>query len=159
MTEPRRTVHVGAVVLHEKRVLFVRQTPTHSLGPVWTIPWGVLGAEELPAVAALREVREEANVVARVRSLLGVQSLPRPWLGTLALVFLCEHVEGVPAPDGAETDAAAYFTLDQLAQSVEPFEPWSRWMAERTLAGYGAGLESAAGNPFGVAAGHLARRS
>ena len=158
-TPAQRTVHVGAVVLRERRVLFVRQTPTHALGPVWTIPWGVLGAAELPAVAALREAREEANIVARVRSLLAVQSLPQPWTGTLAIVFLCEHVEGVASPDGIETDAAAYFTLDDLAQSVEPFEPWSRWVAGRALAGHVAGLESVDGNPFGVAAGHLARRS
>jgi ADP-ribose pyrophosphatase YjhB (NUDIX family) len=154
----QRTVHVAAVVLRDRRALLVRQTPTHSLGPVWTIPWGVLGADELPAAAAAREVREESNIVARVRGLLAVQSLPDPWKGTLALVYLCDHVEGVPAPDGIETDAAAYFSLDELTQSAEAFEPWSRWVAERSLSGYVAGLECVAGNPFGVSAGHLARR-
>lgn len=31
-----RPVHVGAVVVRNGEALFVRQTPTHSLGAVWT---------------------------------------------------------------------------------------------------------------------------
>jgi len=131
------------------RVLLVRQTPSHSLGAVWTIPWGVLDPGEHPSNAAVKEVLEEAGVRADVVGLLSAQSLPAPWVGTLALVFLCTHVSGTPAPDGIETDQARYFGVADLATETGEFEPWSRWLVERVLAGHTGTLRRVEGNPFG----------
>lgn len=147
--EIRRPVHVGAIVIRSGEVLLVRQTPSHSLGAVWTIPWGVLDPGEQPAAAAAREVREEAGVEADVVGLLAAQSLPAPWVGTLALVFLCTHVAGTPVPDGIETDQARYFGAADLAGETGEFEPWSRWLVERVLAGSTGVLKRVEGNPFG----------
>ena len=150
-------MHVGAVVVRDGQALFVRQTPSHSLGAVWTIPWGVLDADEAPSRAALRETLEEAGITARVDGLLAVHALPAPWEGTLALVFLCRHETGEPRPDGVETDAARYLSVDELRQSGEPFEPWCRWLTLQALDGTSRVLEGdVSGNPFG-AEGFIAR--
>lgn len=122
--ESRRVIHVGAVVTRGGQAPFVRQTPSHSLGAVWTIPWGVLEAGETPAS-------------------------PAPWAGTIALVFLCQHISGNPAPDGVETDGARYMGLPDIAAEPGAFEPWSRWLVERVLAGHTGILQPLEGNPFG----------
>ncbi len=131
----RTVVCVGAVVRRDERILLVRQSKGHSLEGQWTVPWGRLENGESPGAAALREVREEGGVEAVVEGLLGVQVLPQPWLGWIALVYLCRHVDGTPAPQDAETDAAAYFSLDELNRLTEPMEPWSDWLVRRVFDG------------------------
>jgi predicted enzyme related to lactoylglutathione lyase len=117
---------------------------------VWTIPWGVLESGEAPASAAVREVQEEAGILAEVSGLVAVQSLPEPWAGTIALVYLCRHVSGMPTPDGVETDAARYMAAADVRAGPGAFEPWSRWLVERVLAGHTRALKPVEGNPFGL---------
>jgi ADP-ribose pyrophosphatase YjhB (NUDIX family) len=128
-------VCVGAVVLDGDRVLLVRQSRGHSLAGQWTIPWGRLESGESPMAAAVRETREEGGVATTVTGLLGVQELPAPWAGWLALIYLCRHESGTPAPQDPETDAAAYVALADLAAWREPIEPLSGWLVRRVLAG------------------------
>jgi ADP-ribose pyrophosphatase YjhB (NUDIX family) len=142
MTDPRETpsnwppkivVCVGAVVLHEGRALFVRQAEEHSLEGQWSIPWGVVDPDQSPDAAALRETLEESGVKAKMEGLLGIQNLHREgWVG---IIFLCRHASGIPAPDGVETDRAAYFSLNEMDAFDEPFEPWCEWLVRRVLKG------------------------
>ena len=127
-------VCVGALVRQADSVLLVRQSAGHSLEGQWTIPWGQIDRGESPTAAVLREVAEESGVIARVEGLLGVQELPEPWLGMVGILFLCTHVDGAPTPDMRETDAARFFTVDELAEIAGSFEPLSAWMAGRVLA-------------------------
>jgi ADP-ribose pyrophosphatase YjhB (NUDIX family) len=120
---------------------------------VWTIPWGRLDANEAPSAAAIRESLEEAGVQVEVEGLLGVQALPDPWRDSLALIFLCRHVDGMPAPDGVETDAARYFTAGELRACTEPFEPWCRWLVEHLLSRGMKALPAAAAHPFAPSEG------
>ena len=130
---PRMAVCVGAVVLRDNRVLFVRQAEGQSLAGQWSIPWGVVNNEEAPEAAALRETYEESGIKAEIDGLLGIQNLPSAgWLG---IVFLCHYVEGEPVSDGVETDRAAYFTLEDIDSLDERFEPWCEWLARRVLTG------------------------
>ena len=131
MTET--VVCVGAVVRRANSVLLVRQSAGHSLEGRWTIPWGQIERGESPTSAVLREIEEEAGVVARVDGLLGVQELPDPWLGMVGVLFLCTHLDGAPSPDMRETDAAQYFGLDQLEEISDSLEPLSAWMVGRVL--------------------------
>jgi 8-oxo-dGTP diphosphatase len=132
---PRTVVCVGAVVRQDDRILLVRQSAGHSLAGQWTVPWGRVDDGESPGNAALREVREEGGVEAAIEGLLGVQVLPAPWVGWIALVYLCRHVSGTPAPQDVETDAAAYYSLAGLDRLREPMEPWSDWLVRRVFAG------------------------
>lgn len=132
---PKTELFVGAVVRRDGEVLLVRQSPGHSLAGQWTLPWGRVDAGESPMAAAIREVREEAGVEAEVEALLGVQELPEPHLGGVALVYLCRHVGGDLIPRDTETDAARYYSASAFRSLHELKEPWSDWLVQRVFAG------------------------
>jgi 8-oxo-dGTP diphosphatase len=125
---------VGAVVMRGEEILLVRQSAGHPLEGQWTVPWGRVEAGESPASAALRETREEGGISASVEGLLGVQELPPPQSGAIALVYLCKHVAGEPQPLDRETDAARYCSIAAL-DSIGRMEPWSAWLIRKMLAG------------------------
>lgn len=153
---PETVVCVGAVVRHQSKVLVVRQAEGHSLAGQWTIPWGRLDQGESAAAAAVREVLEESRVVAEIDGLLGVQELPSPWSGWLALVYQCRHVSGEPLPDGRETDAAKYISEHDLHSLGEPLEPWSEWLLRRVFSGKTTLVRFGdPTNPFGEDGGFL----
>ncbi|MEM8814922.1 MAG: NUDIX domain-containing protein [Pseudomonadota bacterium] len=146
MTET--VVCAGAVVRRSDTVLLVRQSSGHTLQGQWTIPWGQVGSGESPTAAVLREIEEEGGVAAEIEGLLGLQELPEPWLGMLGILFLCAHVDGEPVPDMRETDAAQYFSADQLVAIADSLEPLSGWMVRRVLAGEFNLLEMNDAGPF-----------
>lgn len=131
---PKMAVCVGTVVIHEQRILFVRQAEGQSLAGMWSIPWGLVDEGETPEAAAVRETREESGITAAIDGLLGIQNLPSPgWLG---IIFACHAVTGEPSPDGVETDRAVYLSVDEIVSFAEPFEPWCKWLALRVLGGH-----------------------
>ncbi|MDH5508536.1 MAG: NUDIX domain-containing protein [Anaerolineae bacterium] len=131
---PKIAVCVGTVVLQGDRVLLVRQAEGHPLAGQWSIPWGLVDADEAPEAAALRETQEEAGIQAEIEGLLGLQNLSTD--GWIALIFLCRHAAGEPTDDGGvETDAAGYFSLEEMEKLGEPIETWCAWLVRRVLAG------------------------
>jgi ADP-ribose pyrophosphatase YjhB (NUDIX family) len=148
MSSDRPRLCVGAVVVRDDGVLFVRQAPGHSLAGSWSIPWGALETGESPSQAAVREVAEEAGIRASVDGFLGVQSLPAPWAGQIALLFRCRHVSGVPTPDGRETDRARYLRAHELTSLGEPVEAFCGWLALQVLADRVRTLGRLDGNPY-----------
>lgn len=64
-------VGVGAVVLHEGRVLLVRRGGQPSLGR-WTLPGGLVELGETTAEAVRRELHEECGIDITVAGLAGV---------------------------------------------------------------------------------------
>jgi 8-oxo-dGTP diphosphatase len=144
---PGIVICVGGVVLHEGRILLVRQAQGHALQGQWTIPWGFLDPGESPDAAAVREIIEEAGVEAEIEGLLGIQNLPDPWDGWLAIIFQCRHVKGSPKPDGGrETDQAGYFSLNDIS-NLE-VEPWCDWLAKRVLTGRQMLIAPETSNPY-----------
>lgn len=140
-------VCVGTVVLQDNRALLVRQARGHDLAGRWSIPWGIVDPDETPEAAALRETSEEAAIKADIDGLLGIQNLPRQ--GWVAIIFLCHHLSGIPAPDGGvETDRAAYFSLEELSALKEPIEEWCVWLVRRVLQGDYHLIPPKADNPF-----------
>jgi ADP-ribose pyrophosphatase YjhB (NUDIX family) len=85
--------------------------------------------------AAIREVWEEGGVEAAVEGLLGVQELPEPQLGGVAIVYLCQHLGGDLIPRDTETDAAHYYSLSAFQSLSEQKEPWSEWLVRRVFSG------------------------
>ena len=72
---PSITLCVGAVVLREGKVLFIRQAYGKLKGK-WSLPWGFIdgrnpdGSFETPDRAAVRETLEEAGVTAELAFLI-----------------------------------------------------------------------------------------
>lgn len=153
--ESRTVICVGALVRDGNTVLGVRQSQGHPLEGHWTVPWGRLEDGESPSRAAVRETAEEGGVEVAVEGLLGVQELPEPWVGWVALVYLCRFLGGAPKADGWETDAARFFTLEQLSELNEPIEPWSEWIMQRVLRDDFTLVGGAAENPFSPSAGFI----
>ena len=116
---------VTAVVLRERdgvqETLLVKREDTGA----WTPVTGIIDPGEEPAVAAVREVLEEADVVARAERLAAVHviDLVRYANGDetryLDLVFRCGFVSGTPHPADGENTEAAWFALDSLPPMSE----------------------------------------
>jgi 8-oxo-dGTP pyrophosphatase MutT (NUDIX family) len=112
---------VTAVVLRGRDVLLVRRADTGA----WTPVTGIIDPGEEPAVAAIREVLEEADVVATVESLAWVKVIDPVVYSNgdrtqyLDLVFRCRYVSGIPFPADGENTAAGWFPLDALPEMSE----------------------------------------
>jgi 8-oxo-dGTP diphosphatase len=64
-------VGVGAIVLHEGRVLLVKRGRAPGLG-LWSVPGGLVDRGESTVEAARREVEEETGLKVRIAGLVGV---------------------------------------------------------------------------------------
>jgi len=151
---PRNILCVGAVVVNKNKVLFVRQAEETQKNN-WSIPWGFVdgntpdGSLEPPDIAAIRETREEAGIIAEVEGLLGIQN-HRNRQGKLMvyLLYLCRHISGEPTPDNQETDRAAYLSLAEIETLNEPVYEFCKWIALRVLRGEHHLIPPMATNPY-----------
>ena len=64
-------IGVGAIVLHEGRVLLVKRGHAPGLG-LWSVPGGLVDLGETTVDAARREVDEETGLTVRIAGLVGV---------------------------------------------------------------------------------------
>ncbi len=107
---------VTAVVLRGDEVLLVRRADSGA----WTPVTGIVDPGEEPAVAAEREVHEEADLVVRAEALVWVKVIPTVTYANgdvsqyLDLVFRCSWVSGDPFPADGENTEAAWFPLDAM---------------------------------------------
>jgi ADP-ribose pyrophosphatase YjhB (NUDIX family) len=108
-------VDVRGVVIDGGKVLLVREVGAAD----WTLPGGWADVGATPRQAVEKEVLEEAGVRSSAIRVLAVYDRDfrqRPvWPAHVyKLYVLCEPTGGAPAGDGVETEAAAYFPLDDL---------------------------------------------
>lgn len=111
---------VTAVVLRDgprgPRVLLVRRADSGA----WTPVTGIVDPGEEPAVAAAREVLEEAGVVAEAERLASVSVTDTVTYANgdvsryLDLTFRFRYVAGEPHPADGENTAAAWFDLGDI---------------------------------------------
>lgn len=119
-TDPLWLTGVTAVVTRgegaDRELLVVRRADNAAFTPVT----GIVDPGEEPAVAAEREVLEEADVVAVAERLAWVQVLPEMTYTNgdraqyLDLVFSCRYVSGDPFPADGENTEAFWAPLDAL---------------------------------------------
>lgn len=109
---------VTAVVLdaESRNILLIRRSDTGE----WTPVTGIIDPGEQPAVAAAREVLEEADVVVTVERLAGIGVTPRIVYSNgdqaqyLDIIFTCRWVSGEPRPADGEALEARWFPLGGL---------------------------------------------
>ena len=125
---PRRPLSLGAgaVVVHEGRVLLVRNIRGVTRGR-YLLPAGRVDPDELPDRAAVREAFEETNLRVEVQGLFGV----RLWVmddgeHNYFFMFLARLVSPVSdlRPNLAEVDDARFFSTAEMA-APGPDETWS----------------------------------
>ncbi len=117
-TDPLWLSGVTAVVLRGREVLLVHRADTRE----WTPVTGIIDPGEQPADAAVREVGEEAGVVA-VATRLALVHVSDPVVYAngdraqyLDLVFRLGWHAGEPYPADGENTAAAWFDVDRLPE-------------------------------------------
>lgn len=107
----------------DRELLVVRRADNGALTPVT----GIVDPGEEPAVAAEREVLEEAGVVAIAERLVWVQTLPETTYANgdraqyMDLVFACRWSSGEPYPaDGENTEAfwAPVSALPEMSENM-----------------------------------------
>ena len=133
--DPLWLAGVTAVVLRPgprgDQVLLVRRADNGE----WTPVTGIIDPGEHPAVAAAREVLEEAGVVAEPVRLASVGvTEPVTYANGdrsqyVDLTFRFAYVSGEPHPADGENTAAAWFDLDALP----PMQPHMRARMDRAL--------------------------
>jgi 8-oxo-dGTP diphosphatase len=107
-------VGVGAVIVHDGRVLLVKRGRP-PLGGEWSIPGGLLELGETLRQAAIREAQEETSVTVEANDLLGVydriiRDEARRTLYHYVLVdFLCRRISGEAKASG-DADEVCWFT-------------------------------------------------
>jgi len=125
---PRRPLSVGAgaVVVHEGRVLLVRNIRGVTKGR-YLLPAGRVEPNEPPDQAAAREAFEETNLRVDIVGLLGV----RLWVmddgeHSYFFMFLANLVSPVTdlRPNLAEVDDARFFSTDEM-DALGRDETWS----------------------------------
>lgn len=89
----RPRVGVGAVVLHEGKLLMLKRAGSHG-ADTWAIPGGHLEAGETPEDAAEREVLEETDVTVRATRRLPYTHDSVEGRDYVTLFILCEYVRG-----------------------------------------------------------------
>ena len=118
MKWPSRFVGVAAAIFDEgNRLLLVR----HTYGRLnWELPGGASEPGESFEETALRELREETSLVARVDRLTGIY-YERESDGH-HLVFRCVIAPGAePKPSSDEIFACGFFGRDELPRPISDF--------------------------------------
>ena len=115
-TDPLWLSGVTAVVVKGNDILLVRRSDTGE----WTPVTGIIDPGEQPATAAIREVEEEADVIATVERLVRV-GVTNPVVYPngdrsqyLDLVFRLRFESGTPSPADGENTEAGWFPVDEL---------------------------------------------
>ncbi len=127
----KNVTSVGGLVVRNDAVLLVRMTYGPSRGR-FMLPGGVMDPGETLDMAVAREVLEETGVVADPVGIIGMRSYHDDHRTDTYILWLLEHREGEPRPDGHENDEVGYFTLDQLA-GRDDVTYLAHYMAERVL--------------------------
>lgn len=114
--DPLWLIGVTAVVVHGDDVLLVERADNGMITPVT----GIVDPGEEPADAAVREIAEEAAIVAEPEALVKEHALPPMRYANgdeaqyLDLVLRCLHVSGEPEPADGENARAWWCPISAL---------------------------------------------
>jgi len=117
------SVGVGAVVVHEGRVLLIRRGKEPLRGR-WTVPGGTVEVGETLHEALVREIQEETGIVVRPRDVLLVfDRIERDDGGVryhyVIIDYLCDYVSGSPRA-GSDAEAVALVPPEDLPAYALP---------------------------------------
>ncbi len=115
---------VGAVVVHERRILLCRRGIAPRRG-FWTLPAGYLELSETPAEGAAREVLEEAGAHIVIDGILAIYSISR--IGQVQIIYRARFAQPEPFIEaGEESLEVGLYKLDDLPSDELAF-PTVHW--------------------------------
>lgn len=138
-------VGVGAVLIHEGKVLLIRRGKEPLRGR-WVIPGGTVELGESLEEALVREVEEEAGLVVRPREVVTVfdrilREEGRVSYHYVIVDYLCDYVSGEPRA-ASDAEAVALVGRDELPAYDLPeralelvLDGFARLEAEQGLSG------------------------
>jgi len=138
-SDHRNIIGVGGVVRMGGGILVVRLTYSDIKGR-YMLPGGKVDSGESLEGALVREVEEEAGVIAEPESLVAVRHRVDAEALNTYLIFSMRYVRGEPRANGRETDDAAVVSAEQLRSAPERFASLVPEVALPILAGSGRGL-------------------
>jgi 8-oxo-dGTP diphosphatase len=116
-------VGVGAVLIHEGRVLLIRRGKEPLRGR-WVVPGGTVELGETLEQALVREVQEETGLVVRpIEVVLVFDRIEREGEAVryhyVIVDYLCEYVSGSPRA-ASDADDVAFVAREDLARYALP---------------------------------------
>jgi 8-oxo-dGTP diphosphatase len=113
---PRAQLAVGAIVVHDDRLLLIRRGRGPAAGS-WSVPGGRVEHGELLAEATVRELREETGLEGVCGPLVGIVER---FLDDAHFVILDHRVTlldpEAPAVAGDDASEVAWVSLDEVAE-------------------------------------------
>src|SRR5262245_41768581 len=107
----------GVILVRDSSVLLVRRRWDPAAG-AWCLPAGFMEYGESPERCAVRELREETGVRARLTGLFGVYAgFDDPRVRAVLILYTAERTGGRLAP-GDDAVAARYFRIAGLPRRV-----------------------------------------
>lgn len=128
----------AAIFDSEGRILLVRR----SDDGLWCLPCGWVDPNESPEEAAVRETREETGLQVRTRQLVDVFTR-KPNTGhgphtAIAVVYLCEVIEGTPHPQSHEVSEVRYWWIHEMLDWHELHQQYANAAHSAWKAGQGS---------------------
>ena len=99
---------VCGIVEIEGKILLVRHTYGSAKDRI-LLPGGFVQENELPTIAAEREILEETGVASKAKSIIAVQFKPDQW----CVVFVMKYLSGTPKSDGYENNEVLLLTAEE----------------------------------------------
>jgi mutator protein MutT len=114
----RPLVAVGALIIHENKVLLARRAK-HPFKREWSVPGGAVEVGETVEEAVRREVREETGIEVEITAVAGIYDrICRDADGQIEyhyvlIDYLCRPMKG-SGQAASDAEAVAWFTANEL---------------------------------------------
>jgi 8-oxo-dGTP diphosphatase len=107
----------GVLLIRRGEVLMVRRRFAPRAG-AWCLPAGFLEYGETPEHCAVRELREETGLKARLTGLFGVYAgFDDPRVRAILILYMAERIAGRLSP-GDDATEAKYFPIERLPRAI-----------------------------------------
>ena len=108
-------VVAGIVLDKNKRILLIKRGIEPNIGS-WALPSGFMEIDESPDESIIREMKEETNLVCRIRKLLGTfKQKGFRYKNIIVLAYLLDVVKGIPEA-GDDATALRFFDVQNLPE-------------------------------------------